>query len=98
MVSRKTNAERETIIRRAADEQEWEVYSEDPRVIRKLTAIYGPGRVSGTQSDGRVWQVPPNGLSFRKPVVLSAAEKERRASRLAAARSARKSAEEVSDA
>lgn len=77
----KTNAERETIIRRAADEHEWEVFSEDPRIVRKLTKLWGSG-VSDTQSDGCVWRLPPNGLSFRKPVVLSAAEKERRAALL----------------
>lgn len=73
----KTRAEQETIIRRAADEEAWEVFSEDPVVVRKLTSIHGLGKAKGS---GMVWTVPRKGISFRKPVVLGAAEKQRRAS------------------
>lgn len=80
----KTRAEQETIIRRAADEQDWDVWSEDPRVDRKLTAVYGPGKPKGA---GFVWLVPATGLSFRRQSALSAAERQRRASVLAKTRS-----------
>jgi len=81
-MANKTNAERETIIRRAADEKDWEVYSEDPRIIRKLEKLYGCGRTDH-QSDGRVWILPPNGLSLRKPRALGAEQKEKLRARLA---------------
>lgn len=77
----KSNAERETIIRRAADEQDWEVYSEDPRVVRKLTKLFGPG-VSGSQSDGSVWTLPKTAVSFRKPRVLTQEQKDALRARL----------------
>lgn len=81
----KTNAERETIIRRAADEQNWEVFSEDPRIVRKLTKLYGYGRAD-TQSDGRVWILPPTGLSFRALRVISPEQKQALRERMAEVR------------
>jgi hypothetical protein len=81
----KSNAERETIIRRAADEQDWEVYSEDPRVIRKLTGLFGTGR-SSAQSDGKVWVLGPKVLSFRKPRVISEEQRQVLRERMAKAR------------
>ncbi len=82
----KTNAERETIIRRAADEQDWEVFTEDPRVQRILHRLWGAGKPKG---EGGVWRVPKTGLSFRKPRALGADERKRLADRLAASRAAR---------
>jgi len=60
----KTKAERETIICRAQDEHDWHVFSEDPRVVRKLTRLHGPGKPKG---EGFVWMLPPTGVSFRSP-------------------------------
>ena len=83
----KSNAERETIIRRAADEQDWEVFTEDPRVQRILYRLWGAGKPKG---GGAVWRVPKTGLSFRKPRALGADERKRLADRLAASREAKK--------
>lgn len=87
----KTNSERETIVRRAADEQGWEVFTEDPRVIRKLTTLYGPGR-QDYQSDGLVWELPKSGVSFRKPRELTAEQRELLSQRAKAMAAARKEA------
>jgi hypothetical protein len=60
----KMKSERETIICRAQDEHDWHVFSEDPRVVRKLTRLHGAGKPKG---EGFVWMVPPTGISFRAP-------------------------------
>lgn len=83
----KSNAERETIIRRAADEQDWELFTEDPRVIRIMSKLWGSGKPKG---DGAVWRVPKSGLSFRKPRALDAAARKTLADRLRVAREASK--------
>jgi len=69
-MSTKTKAERETIICRAQDEHEWHVFSEDPRVVRKLARLHGPGKPKG---EGLVWFLPPTGISFRAPRIAVAA-------------------------
>ncbi len=79
----KSRAEQETIIRMAADEQHWSVFSEDPRIIRKLYAKYGAGQAKG---GGWLWSVPIRQLSFRALRVLSAADRKKAADRLAEAR------------
>lgn len=79
----KTRQELETIIRRAADEQQWEVFSEDPRVMRKLALLHGPGKPKG---EGAVWLLGPTELSFRRRRALDAAARQRLADRLAASR------------
>lgn len=79
----KTRAELETIIRRAADEKSWDVFSEDPKVIRKLTQNHGEGEHWG---GGRRWELPPTAISFRKPVKLSDSQRQKASERLAAAR------------
>lgn len=79
----KSRAEMETIIRMAADEQQWTVFSEDPRIIRKLSAKYGAGEAKG---GGWLWRVPIRLLSFRALRVLCAADRKKAADRLAAAR------------
>jgi hypothetical protein len=83
----KSNAERETIIRRAADEQDWELFTEDPRVIRIMSRIWGAGKPKG---EGAVWRVPKAGLSFRKPRALDAAARKTLADRLRVAQKASK--------
>jgi len=68
MATTKTRAEQETIIRRAADEKSWDVFSEDPKVVRKLTRLYGEGKPHG---QGYRWLLPANGIAIRKPRVLT---------------------------
>lgn len=63
-MAKKTRAEMETLIRRAADETAWEVFSEDPKVVRKMTRLYGVGEAKG---QGMVWRVPPTGVCLKKP-------------------------------
>jgi len=70
----------------AADEQHWSVFSEDPRIIRKLSAKYGAGQAKG---GGWLWSVPLRLLSFRALRILSAADRKRAADRLAAIRERR---------
>lgn len=77
---KKTRAELETIIRRAADEQSWDVFSEDPVVMRKLLRLYGAGKKRG---QGCVWTVPRTGLSFRRPRVLGDLERKTKAAEFA---------------
>lgn len=79
----KSWAELETIIRMAADEQFWTVFSEDPRIIRKLSKKYGSGEAKGV---GWLWRVPIRPLSFRAHRIISDAERKTKADRLAAAR------------
>jgi hypothetical protein len=70
----KTKAERETIITRASDQKGWHVFTEDPRVVTKLTKLHGPGKQDHQSSDGLVWNLPASCVSFRavpKPRVLT---------------------------
>lgn len=82
----KTRAERETIIRRAADESDWEVFSEDPRIIRKMEKLWGKGHQDHQSTEGYVWTVPSSGVSLRKPRVLSEEQRDAAVQRLAEAR------------
>jgi hypothetical protein len=59
-----SRAERETIIRRAADEQTWNVWTEDPKVVRELTQKFGPGSSKGIL--GLEWELDPGCVSFRR--------------------------------
>lgn len=88
---KRTKAEQETHISRAADESNWLVYSCDPVAIRKLERLYGQGAEKG--EGGRVWSVPLRGVSFRRPkkaVALSPQKRSELAARLAKARERRK--------
>lgn len=77
----KSRAERETIIRRAADEQTWDVFSEDPRVIRVLERRHGPGFPHGS---GFRWVLGAPCVSFpRKRAQLSEEQRAEAAERLA---------------
>jgi len=82
-----SRAERETIVTRAADQSEWSVWTEDPRVQRILRRRFGPGKKVGEHA--LRWTLPPSGVQFRKPVKLSA---EQRAKALAALAKAREDA------
>ncbi len=79
----KSRAERETLVRRAADEDRWDVFSEDPKVVRRVTSLYGPGIPVG---DGFRWLLEPSAVSFRKKRVMTAESKARMAANLRAAR------------
>jgi len=87
---KRTRSEMETIIRRAADEQEWVVFSEDPVIIRRLESLFGAGE---KKSDtGRVWRLPRKGVSFRRPRTTQGCDDQKRkelADRLAKARASR---------
>lgn len=78
---RKSRAEQETIIRRAADEQTWDVFSEDQRVIRVLEARHGPGLPHGS---GFRWVLGAPCVSFhRQRAKLSEEQRKEAADRLA---------------
>ena len=59
-----SRAERETIIRRAADETVWIISTADSTIIRKLTKMYGKGK--GEALGYISWIVPKACVSFRK--------------------------------
>jgi hypothetical protein len=72
----KSRAETETIIRKAADEDHWTVFTEDPKYVRRLEFVTkSKGKPKGV---GREWVVPESVVSFRKLVELSPEERERR--------------------
>lgn len=83
----KSNAERETIIRRAADEQDWDLFTEDPRILRLMNEMLGPGKPKG---GGCVWRVPRSVLSFRRQRALSAEQRKMLSDRMRAMREAQK--------
>lgn len=82
-----TRSERETIITRAADESDWHVFTEDPRVIRRMEKNHGPGKKVGAL--GFEWTVPSACVSLRKPMSINAAARKARVKALEAARAAR---------
>lgn len=59
-----SRSERETIIRRAADENSWVISTADSTIIRKLTKMYGKGK--GELLGYMCWVVPKACVSFRK--------------------------------
>ena len=65
--------EQETVIRRAADESQWTVWTEDPAMIRKLTKQYGPGQKDGDY--GFLWMLDKTRISFTKPRNYTPAQK-----------------------
>lgn len=74
--SKKSRSEMETVIRRAADEDQWDVFTEDPRVIRKLEKCGFVGRQQGI---GRRYLLQPQNISFRAAQQISLEERARRA-------------------
>lgn len=59
-----SRSERETIIRRAADESSWIISTADATIIRKLEKMYGKGK--GEALGYMTWIVPKSCVSFRK--------------------------------
>jgi hypothetical protein len=82
-MANKTRAEMETVIVRAADEQTWSVFSEDPRVIRVLERRHGGGRKHGS---GFRWTLGASCVSFPAPRRLSEQQRKVATERLAAMR------------
>lgn len=64
-----STAERETIIRKAQDEDNWTIHSDDPIVVRKLIKRYTCYRTSRTGQLSFV--VPTHCVSFRQLEKLS---------------------------
>lgn len=60
--SKKSRSEMETLIRRAADEDRWDVFTEDPKVIRLLERR---GHSGSPQGIGRRYSLEPGCISFR---------------------------------
>lgn len=83
---RLTPAERETIIRRAADERQWSVFTEDPVVIRKLDRLFQATEVT---AHGKRYKLPLGAISFRQPRQLSPEQLEAAKVRMAQARAKR---------
>lgn len=75
-----TRQERETIIRKADDQDTWNVFSESPRDIRRFTKRWGPG--TQVSSTAVVWTVDEKLLSPRSPRTISDEERAKRAERM----------------
>lgn len=78
-------SERETIIRRADDEDVWDVYTCSPSMARKLLKMSGrPGILHEKMGEyGWRFKLPTNAIRFVAPRQLSDAEKEQRRRALA---------------
>lgn len=73
-----TLAEQETILRRSADEDHWEVYSCNPSMVKKLRRISIQMGLSPTKVDdyGYRFTLPLNAVSFRAPRKATEAQRE----------------------
>lgn len=71
-----TRAEQETVIRRSADEAQWEIYSSDPSVCRKLMKKFKPVE-DDDMTNCRHFIVSNKAVSFRSPRIIS--EEQRKA-------------------
>lgn len=61
---RLTLAERETVIRRAANERTWSVFTKDPVMIRKLDKLFPATEVT---AHGKRYKLLLGAISFRQP-------------------------------
>ena len=84
MTLRPSRSERETVIRRAADETAWEVTTEDPTMIRMLTKLFGRGESVGPWVVR--WSLARNCVSFRRRKNLTDEQRREIGHRLADAR------------
>jgi hypothetical protein len=57
-------AERETIIRKADDEGEWDVYTANRALMRRLDKFFGPVQ---TTKDAHWYKLPIEAIQIRKP-------------------------------
>lgn len=80
----KSRDELETVIRASASDRTWTVFSENPRIIRRLEKHHGPGRK--VSACGYQWDLPMNCVSFRRAIRLSEEQREARAAKLRSAR------------
>lgn len=63
---RKSKAELETLIRGCASDRTWVIFTEDPKMIRKLTKLHGSGRQ--VSECGWEWRgIAFSCVSLRKP-------------------------------
>lgn len=87
-----SNAERETHINQCADDRSyWEVYSDDPVLIKKIDKIAEAYKVvnAGMQQEGKYWRLEKGQVTLRnkpKKKVYTDEEKEVLAERLRLAR------------
>lgn len=80
----KTRTETETIIRQSAADKEWVVFSEDPKIIRRMEKLFGQGR---RRSDvGTEWIVPQRCIRIAAKRSMTPEQSEAAKARLAKAR------------
>ena len=92
----RSRPEQETIIRRAGDKQEWEVCTNDRRVVTKLTKLHGPGMADYQCSDMQRWTLPAECVGFRaksKPRAMTDEQRQAASDRMAKVNAGRKSKE-----
>lgn len=85
-----TLAERETIIRKADDEDCWSIYTCSPAMAKRVLRMAGRPGVSAEKVDayGYRFTLPASCIRFVAPRALSDAEKEQRRRALARAKEA----------
>lgn len=79
----KKRDELETVIRQSAADKYWVVFTEDPKILRKMTRLFGPGKPKSAL--GQEWVIPQSAVGLRKPRFLSDSAKATAAARLLAA-------------
>jgi len=84
-----TRAEQETVIRRAADESQWEIYSSDPSVCHKLMKKFKPVE-DNDLTNCRHFIVSKKAISFRNPKVMSDEQRKAIGERMKKARNSSK--------
>ena len=61
----KSRDELETVIRASANDKTWDVFSETPRILHRMTKLFGSGRK--VSEVGFRWQVPRACITIRQP-------------------------------
>ena len=81
-----SKAERETHINMAADDRtQWEVFSDDPVMLRRLEAI--GAECIGEVGEGRRYRLAASQVRFYRPVQMTATQRAERVARLKGKRS-----------
>ena len=65
----------ETIIRRSVEDKEWDIYTADPALMRKLDKLFGP---TETREEAHWYKLPLNAISIRKPTRKEMTEEQRK--------------------
>lgn len=84
MAATKTRAELETLIRASAADRTWSVFSEDPKFIRRMAALFGPGRK--VSAVGYAWTVPLKAIRPRITRTVQGAQRDKLVAKLQGAR------------